>query len=305
MPDIRQLRRFIAIANEKSFRRAAARLHVTQPPLSHSIRKLEDEIGTPLFVRDRRHVELTKAGVVFLERAKLLVSQLDDAVATTRAVAGGLSGQIRIGFFPTSTYDVLPRILRAFRKKHPEIGLRFSELTTPQQPEALHDNRIDVGLFLAPFAEMSGLAQEIFHKEPLVVALPEDHALTRRARIGLVELKDEPFIFIPPRWGTGYHAQVSHAFTQAGFAPRVVEEVEHLHTMVSLVGAGMGVAVGAASLRHFQPPGVAFRDFKPSSKLSIEFGLAWRRNDESPAVVNFRATARKIGSSKTSPARLR
>lgn len=271
-------------------------MHISQPPLSDAIRKLEEEIGTPLFLRDRHRVELTRAGEVFLGRAELLLSQLDDSVAEAQAVATGLSGQITVGFFPTATYDVLPRILRAFRDRHPEVGLRFAEVTTPEQPEALRLKEIDVALFLAPMAAAKGVAQEAFHKEPLIVAVPEDHRLAKRKDIGIADLREEPFVFIPPRWGTGLHAHVSSAFAEAGFAPNVVEEVQHLHTMVSLVAAGIGVAVGAASLRHFQPPGVVFRNLKTrSSSRYIEFGVAWRQDDASPAVARFLDIARKTG----------
>ncbi len=296
MPDIRQLERFIAVARERSFRRAAAQLHISQPPLSDAIRKLEEEIGTPLFLRDRHRVELTRAGEVFVGRAELLLSQLDDSVAEAQAVATGLSGQITVGFFPTATYDVLPRVLRTFRDRHPEVGLRFTEVTTPEQPEALRLKEIDVALFLAPMASVKGMAQQVFHKEPLIVAVPEDHRLARREDIGIADLREEPFVFIPPRWGTGLHAHVSSAFAEAGFAPNVVEEVQHLHTMVSLVAAGIGVAVGAASLRHFNPPGVVFRNLRMrSSPRHVEFGVAWRRDDASPAVAHFLDIARRTG----------
>jgi len=296
VPDIRQLERFIAVAKERSFRRAAAQLHISQPPLSDAIRKLEEEIGTPLFLRDRHRVELTRAGEVFLGRAELLLSQLDDSVAEAQAVATGLSGQITVGFFPTATYDVLPRILRTFRDRHPEVGLRFAEITTPEQPEALRLKEIDVALFLAPMASVKGVAQQVFHTEPLIVAVPEDHRLAQRKDIGIADLREEPFVFIPPRWGTGLHAHVSSAFAEAGFAPKVVEEVQHLHTMVSLVAAGIGVAVGAASLRHFNPPGVVFRHLRMrSSSRHVEFGVAWRQDDASPAVARFLDIARKTG----------
>ncbi len=293
MPDIRQLQRFVAVASERNFRRAAARLHISQPPLSDSIRQLEEEIGSPLLLRNRRQVELTRAGEVFLERAQLILSQLDESVRLTRAVADGLSGQLTVGFFPTATYDILPRILRAYRAAYPDIGLRFAELTTSEQPAALEQKRIDVALFLAPTVDRKGLVQEVVLKEPLFVALPEDHPLAKRKRLGLRDLINEPFVFIPPRWGTGFHARVSHACQEAGFTPNVIEEVEQLHTMVSLVGAGLGISIIAASVSRFRPPNVVFRPLKDPS-LYIEFGLAWRESDASPAVGAFLDTTREV-----------
>lgn len=295
MPDFRQLQRFVAVATERNFRRAAARLHVSQPPLSESIRQLEDEIGSPLLRRNRRHVELTAAGEVLFARAQLLLAELDEAIKLTRAVADGLSGHITIGFFPTATYEVLPRVLRRYRENYPDVRLRFVELTTPDQPAALEQKRIDIGLFLAPTVDRNGISHETILKEPFFAALPEDHRLAGRQTVNLRELRNDPFIFIPPRWGMGYHAQVSHACLEAGFAPNVIEEVEHLHTMVSLVGAGMGVALVAASLRRFQPPNVVFCELEDSSgTLYIEFGLSWRMNAHFPAVAAFRDTAREV-----------
>jgi DNA-binding transcriptional LysR family regulator len=270
-------------------------LHVSQPPLSDSIRQLEDEIGSPLLSRSRRHVELTKAGQVFFQRAQLLLSELEEAVKLTRAVADGLSGHITIGFFPTATYEVLPRILRRYREKYPDVRLRLVELTTSDQPAALEQKRIDIGLFLAPTVDRSGIAREIILREPFFAALPEDHRLARRRTVNLRDLRHDPFIFIPPRWGMGYHARVSHACLEAGFTPDVIEEVEHLHTMVGLVGAGMGVALVAASLRRFQPPNVVFCELEESSdSLFIEFGLSWRTDDHSPAVAAFVDIAREV-----------
>jgi len=290
MPNIRQLQRFVAVATERNFRRAAARLHMSQPPLSESIRQLEEEIGSPLLIRKRPHVELTRAGEVMLERARLILSQLDESVQLVRAVAAGRSGQLTVGFFPTATYEILPRVLRRYRERYPDIGLRFVELTTQEQPNALEQKHIDVALFMAPTVDRRGIVQATIHREPLLVALSADHHLASREHIGLRELRDEPFVFIPPRWGTGYHARVSNACQEAGFTPNVIEEVEQLHTMVSLVSAGLGVSIVATSVSRFQPPNVVFRSLD-DPELYIEFGLAWRAEDPSPAVAAFYETA--------------
>lgn len=263
---------------------------MSQPPLSELIRQLEEEVGSPLLIRTRPHVELTRAGEVMLERARLILSQLDESVQLVRAVVAGRSGQLTVGFFPTATYEILPRVPRRYRKRNPDIGLRFVELTTPEQPNALVHKHIDVALFLAPTVDRKGIVQTTIHREPLMVALPADHRIASQEQIGLQELRDEPFIFIPPRWGTGYHARVSNACQEAGFTPNVIEEVEQLHTMVSLVSAGLGVSIVAASVSRFQPPNVDFRSLD-DPELYIEFGLAWRAEDRSPAVEAFCETA--------------
>ena len=292
MPDIRQLRRFVAVAAEKNFRRAAAQLHISQPPLSDSIRQLEETVGVPLLLRDRRRVELTRAGEVFLERAQLILAQVDDAVDRARSVGEGLSGHLAVGFFPTATYHLLPEILRRFRERNAGVRIRFVELTTPEQPAALEQKRIDVALFLAPTVDRPGIARETILCESLFVALPAGHSLAKLETIALEQLHAEPFISIPPRWGTGYHARISYACQEAGFTPNVIEEVEHLHTMVSLVAAGMGVALVASSICRFQPDGVVYRRLvDPSELLQVEYGMAWRTGDGSPLVAAIRAAA--------------
>lgn len=296
MPSIAQMQRFVAVAEELSFRKAAARLHLSQPPLSDSIRQLEEALGTVLLNRTSRSVELTKSGEVFLERSRRVLAQLDEAVDATRAVAQGMSGRLAVGFNPTSTYDVLPRVLRRFRERYPDVTYRFEELTTAEQEDALQQRRVDVALYIAPTTSRPGIWQEVFLRERLRVVLPEDHPLAACERIELGQLRHEPFIFVPPRWGTGYYARVSYACQEAGFTPRVFQEVERVHTQVSLVAAGLGVALSAASLCRFLPPGAVYRDLDdPLSLFHVEFGVSRLEADRSPIAAAFIAVAREVG----------
>ena len=299
MPNIVQIQRFVAVAEELSFRKAAERLHLSQPPLSDSIRQLEEELGTPLLERTSRSVNLTKAGEVFLERSYFILARIDEAVDLTRAVAQGMSGRLAIGFNPTSTYDVLPRVLRRFRERFPDVSFRFEELATADQEEALEQKRIDVGVYIAPTTNRPGIWQEIFLRERLDVVLPEGHRLAACDRIELGQLRHEPFIFVPSRWGTGYYARVSYACQQAGFTPRVFQEVERVHTQVSLVAAGLGVALSAASLRRFAPPGAVYRELvDPQSLFHIEFGVSRLESDQSSISAAFFEVAHEIGASR-------
>lgn len=296
MPSIAQMQRFIAVAEELSFRKAAERLHLSQPPLSDAIRQLEAELGTVLLNRTSRSVALTRSGEVFLERSYRILAQLDEAVDATRAVAQGMSGRLAVGFNPTSTYDVLPRVLRRFRQNYPDVTYRFEELATVEQEDALQQKRIDVALYIAPTTSQPGIRQETVLREPLDVVLPEEHPLAACERIELGQLRHEPFIFVPPRWGTGYYARVSYACQQAGFTPRVFHEVERVHTQVSLVAAGLGVALSARSLRRFTPPGAVFRALDdPLSLFHVEFGVARLEADRSPLAAAFVETAREVG----------
>lgn len=296
MPNIPQLVRFVAVAEELNFRKAAARLHISQPPLSHSIQQLENELGTVLLKRSRHSVELTRSGTIFLEKARSILAQLSDAVDVTRAVDRGVSGRIAIGFNPTSSYCVLPRIIRNYRAKHPDVSFKFEELATAEQEDALRQKRIDAALFLAPTVVKKGIRQEVFLKERLVAVLPEDHPLAAEEKVALRHLRQEPFIFLPSRWGTGYQARVLHACQEAGFTPDVVQEVDRVHTLVSLVAAGIGIALCPISLTSFRPPGAAFRFLEdPSSLFHVEFGVSCRDDDQSALTAAFIDQAHEVG----------
>ncbi|MCG8543104.1 MAG: LysR substrate-binding domain-containing protein [Alphaproteobacteria bacterium] len=296
MLTILQLQRFVAVAEELSFRKAAARLRVSQPSLSESIRQLEEELDTQLLMRSRQSVEITKSGLIFLERARLILSQINEAAGLTRAISQGMSGHIAVGFNPTASYDVLPSILRRYHERFPTVSVGFEELPTAEQQDALHQKRIDVAFFLAPAVAKRGVRQEIFWKEPLTVVLSEDHPLSRKSEICLGELRHERFVFLPSRQGTGYQARVLYACQEAGFAPNVVHQVDRVHNLVSLVAAGMGIALCPSSLRRFEPPGVAFRRLKDASSLFyVEFGIACREDDRSALTASMISVAREIG----------
>ena len=296
MPSIPHLQRFVAVAEELNFRRAAARLNMSQPPLSDSIRQLEAELGTELLRRNRQSVELTRSGAVFLERARLILSQLTDAVDLTRAVARGMSGRIAVGFNRLSTYDVLPGILRRYRARHPDVSFRFEELTTAEHQDALLQKRVDVALFLAPTVVKRGIRQEIFMRERLVAVLPETHPLADRTRISVKQLSHERFIFLPSRRGTGYQGRVLFACQAMGFTPNVVQEVDRIHTLVSLVAAGLGIGLCPESLRSFSPAGATFRPLQdPKSLFQVELGISSREEDRSALTAAFIETAHAVG----------
>lgn len=299
MPSIRHLERFVAVAEELNFRKAAVRLHMSQPPLSDSIRALEHELGLPLLARSRQGVTLTTPGITFLERARRILAQVDEAVDVTRSVALGMTGHLSVAFNPLSSYDVLPRILRRFRAQHPGVSFAFEELTTAEQEAALLEKRVDVALFLAPSVVREGLRQELFLTEQLVAVLPEHHALARYDRIVVQQLEREPFILLPPRWGTGYQARVLAACNEAGFTPKVVQQVDRIHNLVSLVAAGIGIALCPESMQRFEPHGAVFRPIDdPQSRFNVAFGVAWRDDDRSVPTTTFLEMARSAGADR-------
>lgn len=296
MIDVRQLRQFVAVAEELNFRRAAERLHMTQPPLSQTIRSLEEELGTLLFVRTRRKVELTQPGRVLLDQSHRVLSQMARALDAARGAAQGMTGRLSVGFVPSSTYEILPAILRQFRSRHPAIDLHLEELATVDQTDALLQHRIDVALNRPPTFFTAGIVQETLVRERLIAALPADHPLAARRKLRLRDLREERFLLIAPRWGTGYHTRVLNACEEAGFVPRVVQEPKYMHTIVGLVAAGMGVALVPHSLARLTPKGCVYRVLADrSSALSVDLGAAWHESDAAPALHAFLEAARIVG----------
>lgn len=296
MIDLRQLRQFVAVAEELNFRRAAERLHMSQPPLSQTIKALEDELGTPLFNRTRRKVELTPPGRVLLDQAHRVLSQMDRAVDAAKGAARGMVGRLSIGFVSSSMYEIFPAILRRFRERHPAVDLHLEELDTVDQTDALLQRRIDIALNRPPTFYSTGIVQETLIRERLIAALPGGHPLASRKTLRLRDLREEPFILIPPRWGTGYHTRVLDACQEAGFVPRVVQEAKFMHSVVGLVGAGMGVAVVPETLERVVAVGCLYRPFADKSQaLTMDLGAAWHETDASPALHAFLEAARHVG----------
>src|SRR6185503_16645682 len=189
--ELRHLRYFIAVAEELHFGRAAERLFISQPPLSMQIQQLEREVGFALFFRTKRHVELSPAGRHFLDEARDIMSSLERATAAARRVARGEAGWLGIGFVGSATYEVLPVLLRQFRQEFPDVELVLRELASAPQPQAPKDGRIHVGL-ARPAIDEPGIRCKPILRELLVAALPSNHPLTERERIGLSELAEEP-----------------------------------------------------------------------------------------------------------------
>jgi len=296
MVDLRQLRQLVAVAEELNFHRAAERLNMSQPPLSQTIRSIEEELGAPLFTRTRRKVELTQPGRVLLDQAHRVLSQMDRALAAARGAAQGMTARLSIGFVASSTYEILPAILRHFRQRHPAVDLHLEELNTVDQTDALLQRRIDVALNRPPTFFTSGIMQETLVRERLIAALPADHPLAARKSLRLRDLREERFLLIPPRWGTGYHTRVLDACQEAGFVPRIEQEPKYMHTLVGLVAAGMGVALVPDSLANLTPKGCVYRVLADRTQsLTMDLGAAWHANDTAPALHAFLDAARMVG----------
>ncbi|ALV60018.1 MULTISPECIES: LysR family transcriptional regulator [Burkholderia] len=291
MIDLRQFRQFIAVAETLSFRRAAERLHMAQPPLSAAIRKLEDEVGVALLERDNRGSRLTPAGEAFLLEARRTLEQAERAVAVARRAGAGLGGTLRLRFVDSTVNALLPLILRAFQERHPNVDFQLEEGTTAEQVLALRQDRTDAGLVVLPVADAGDVHVEPLLRDRMVAALPDGHRLARRRRIALAELADEPWVMFAAHHGPGMHALIVTACAQAGFAPRVVQQPRQMQTTAGLVAGGIGVALMPRLFVPMQPQGITFCELKDAgSPLAYELALAYRT--PSPLVDALRESAR-------------
>lgn len=291
----RHLRYFIAVAEHLNFSRAAEKLHMSQPPLSQRIRKLEEEIGVRLFDRSRHNVQLTEGGRVLLEWARTIIGDIERAALSTQRAHRGETGRLVIGFMHSAPYDLLPRLLRRFRHRYPEVQLGLREMSKADQLVALQEGRIDIGLSRPPIIA-DGLETQTVFREKLVLALPAHHSLARHRTLKLSMLANHPFIGYS-REITVLNGVIFHACQMAGFSPQVVQDSAQLHTIVSLVSAGIGVAIVPASAKKIKLDNVVYRETKDLT-MRAEIVLAWRRNNPLPVTLEFLNVARGKFSTK-------
>ena len=293
--ELRHLRYFVAVAEELHFGRAAARLSIVQPSLSQQIQQLEDELGFPLLRRTKRSVELTDAGKVFLAEAQHILAQIQEAKRAAQRAYRGEVGRLVIGYTSSSTYDLLPMMLRVYRERFPHVEVVLRELTTHEQVRALEEEYIQVGLLRLPISTPL-VSVEVVRQEPIVCVLPEEHPLASRERIAMPLLAHEPFVLQSRQRGAGYYVQLMKLCLASGFSPNVVQEVTELHAIVGLVAAGIGVSLVPLSTRNIRSQGVVYRELEGAATLT-EMAVAWRRDAHSAVVQNFLLVARETAAS--------
>lgn len=289
--ELRHLRYFVMVGEELHFGRAAEKLLIVQPSLSQQIRQLEEELGFPLLYRTKRSVELTDAGRVFLVQAKHILTQVQEAKRMAQRAYRGEVGRLVVGYISSSTYDLLPMMLRLYRERFPEVEVALRELTTHEQLRALEEDVIQVGLLRLPISAPM-LKIEVVRREPIVCALPQGHPLAARQRIVASLLANEPFVLQASQRGGGYYVQLMNLCLAAGFSPNVIQEVTEVHTIVSLVAAGMGVSLVPLSARNIRSQGVVYRELEGPPTLT-EMAVAWPRASRSSIVQNFLGVARE------------
>jgi DNA-binding transcriptional LysR family regulator len=291
--ELRHLRYFRAVAEELHFGRAAERLHIAQPPLSQQIRQLERELNVSLLTRSTRRVELTAAGEAYLKRAIAVLDAVDDAGHQARRIAHGVEGHLTIGCVGSATYSVLPRMARTLRDElpHVEISIR-GEMLAPAQLDALLAGGVDIAL-LRPPVDHPDIAYETLRRDRLIVALPADHALRERRSLHVGDLRDEDFVAHAGGGRSVMGALLAAVCADAGFAARIRHEVSETSTLVTLVAAGLGVAVVPAPTADLNVAGVTYRDLEPST-LGVDLVAAHLRDAASPAVERALEVLRTI-----------
>lgn len=289
--DLRHLRYFAAVAEERHFGRAARRLHMAQPPLSRQIQALEDELGFPLFERTSRRVEITSAGAVLLVHVRRLFEQLDGAVYAARRAHLGETGRIAVGYLSSLVYSGITELLRSFRERHPLVELVLREMGPQEQIDALKQRRLDVGFVRGPLDDGELMAERV-RREPLMVALPVGHRLAGRRRLPLALLANEPFIAFPRQRSPAFFDLLMRLCHEAGFTPRIEQEAPHLD-LISLVAAGFGVSIVPASIRELGRAGIVLRPI--AGAPTTELLVAWRARDPDPALRIFLEFVRREG----------
>ena len=293
MFDLRQLRYFVAVAEELSFTRAALRLHISQPPLSQQIQSLERDLGVRLLERTKRNVALTEPGRVFLEQARQILAKADEARSQVVAAAAGYSGQLRLAYtVSVSFHPAMPQALLRFGQIAPNVRLQLSEMYSEPQFAALLNGQLDVGFVRdePAHAQMArGLRLSVIHREPLLLALPVGHPLASRNSVMLAEVADNAFVTQPRELAATLFDRLVKLATRAGFQPVITQHAQQINGLLALVAAGLGLALVPASMRAVRLAGVSYVPLEDSDAYLL-LAVACRADDRSPVLQQFLAT---------------
>jgi DNA-binding transcriptional LysR family regulator len=290
--ELKNLKSFVAVAEQLSFIRAARLLHLSQSALTEQIQKLEEELGVPLLIRDRRSVKLTGAGIVFLAEARATLARAKQAVERVQKAARGEIGRLRIAFVSSAALEIVPGIVVAFRNQFPAVSLDLTNLRTSSQVKALLSESIDVGFVRLPLSN-DQLTIRVVHREPFVVVLPHGHPLANEKQIRLLQLQNEQFVAYGRRWAPGFYDAVIQMCTREGFSPEIVQETGEMYTAVALVAAGAGIAILPRSVVLAQSRNVLMKPLPSSTGLS-EIAIAVRRFNNSSLIESFIQAAEKF-----------
>ncbi|WIM09524.1 LysR family transcriptional regulator [Enhydrobacter sp.] len=295
--DVRQFRHFAAVAETLHFGRAAAMLGMTQPPLSQSILALEQELGSPLFARTKRSVALTPFGASWLPHVRTALGSLNALPAVAKRLREGVAGELALSFVSTADYSILPALVRRYAALFPDVEIALTEATSDVQIAALLEGKGHAGIVIPPPG--GRLAESLDYRpllaEPLIAAVPASWIRKRRLSLARGRLPSRvavaaPLILFPRRSAPAFHDLVTSYYVKHGGQARIVQEAVQMQTIISLVSAGMGIALVPASLRNLARTGVRYVDLAGEAPV-LETGVAWRRGDATPTLRQFLAIA--------------
>lgn len=293
--DIRQLTSFVALADDLHFSKAANRLNITQPALSQQIARLETEVGVQLFSRNPKHVSLTDAGRVFLTETNQTLRHLDHAIKMARRAQAGQIGRLSVAFVEGA--PILPSLISAYSSAMPDVMVEMKEMITGDQIDAIGEGKIDIGI-LRPLNLGRKLEYIVVHREAYMVALPRRHPLARLKQIRLSDLDGNRLITRPAIKRRYIESRFRSRLEAAKVTLSIAHEVEQLHAMIGLVGAGLGIALLPASMTNLRLSGVVYRPFATGEAPSAELVVAWRAENQSKTLSRFISVARKLSDGK-------
>jgi DNA-binding transcriptional LysR family regulator len=301
--ELRQIRSFLSIAETLHFGRTAELIHLSQPALSLQIRALEEEVGVRLFERNRRKTTLTAAGSAFRDEAAAALSQLEQAIRRARLAASGKLGLLRIGFVSTVGSEIVPNIIRQFRKSNPEVEFSLRNILTAEQVQMVERGSLDVGFLRMPVGEHSALDVVTVHREPFVLVVPSSHKLAKRKSVRLREVAGQDFVMYERTYAPGFHDLMYGIFRDARIVPNVSQTAVEIPMLLSLVASGMGITIAPLSVVKHSAASVVACNILDRIPMS-EIGIAVRRGARPAVVDNFRTFAlEKLGrAGKSSPA---
>jgi len=291
--DFRRLSCFVAVVEQKSFRAAALKLHISQPPLTRHVQMLEEALGVQLLVRSAAGVEPTAAGQLFFEEARNLLALAIQAGERVRLAGQGRIGRLDVGVFGSAVLGAIPKIVREFREQLPNVEVVLHSLDRSAQLKALRERRIDVG-FNRYFTEEPDLVWEVIQTEPMSVVAPEGHALAKRASLSLAELANEPLILYPRAPRPGFIDEMMRLFSAQRVSPNVAYQTDDMVTAIGLVASGFGLSLVTESGRNLRVPGTVQIPLRSSDQATVNLCLIRRRDDESPLLASFIEVARAL-----------
>lgn len=290
--NLKQIRQFVVLAETLNYRRAAEKLNMAQPPLTVSIQKLEEDLGTLLFTRDSRGVTLTQHGQALLPEAHKMLFHSDHFRKLTRNLVEGAFGPLRVGFVYSASYGLLQAIIERFKAQQPQVRLTLRELNSSSIIDQLHDQTLDVALVRTPLLRTTSATLKVLQTDHFVLAVARDSELATTPGLKLSDLAEQPFIMYGPVLAPGLHAAAMLACEQAGFIPKVAEYGAQIQTLLALVESGIGVALVPSISQRFAPRNIIFRDLGDVSALSnTSLCLAYLPDEKNPAVRHFVAIA--------------